>query len=69
MGFYGGKPGKNFVISKIFNHFGEMYDEAASSSVDNYFGSVAPGSFVLISYGALESSEYYSNIEAENTWF
>lgn len=69
MSFYGGRPGKPFQIAKVFNHFGELYEEAYSTTVSGYFDSVAPGCFALINYGILESKTYYDNIAKEDAWF
>ena len=69
MGFYGGRPGKSFQIDKVFNHFGELYEEAYNTTISGYFDYVAPGRFALINYGILESQTYYDNIAKEDAWF
>jgi hypothetical protein len=68
MSFYGGRPGKSFIIHKVFRHYGEMFEDAQNSK-NNEFLDVPENAFVLINYGTPGSEEFDTNKENEELWF
>lgn len=59
--FYGGQPGKDFRLAKIFNNRQEALADLNQGIVSN----IGVGDFVLISYGDIGSEEYINNFEKD----
>ena len=62
--FYGGRPGKNFTISKVFKNKLELVEDLQSG----WTSSIGEGEIVIISYGKYSTagnSEYQKNYQVD----
>lgn len=59
--FYGGQPGKDFRLAKIFNNKQEVIDDLNKGIVS----SIGVGEFVIISYGDITDDEYDDNFKKD----